>query len=1156
VSGITFRSDLGFAWSTIMTALADFTDRYIKPVTGIQKALKNLGYDPGVVDGTMAPSTQDAIRRFQQDHGLAMDGSLTPQTQAAIAKALQGQMAGAGETPAVNGNGKVPSPASNGKAVPRADDTGTGAGTGTDTDGAGTPPHDGCGTVSEEDVKKHLEKLAEPYKKALATYKGDDLASLKSQMNVIKALFAKKDWTGADTALDELESFLTIEIDPPANQAGGCGTVSEDDVNKHMEKLAEPYKKALATYKGDDLASLKSQMNVINALIAKKDWTGADTALDLLESFLNIEVSPSDDTDTGGATKPPTQDDTTGKVSEEDVKKHLEKLAEPYKKALATYQGADLASLKSQMDSIRALFDKKDWAGADAALDKLESFLNVEVDTPEDTGGASKPPAQDDSPKTVSEEDVKKHLEKLAEPYKKALATYKDADLASLKSQMDAIRALFDKKDWAGADAALDKLESFLNVEVDTPDGTDAGTGTGAPPHDGCGTVSEEDVKKHLEKLAERYQKALATYKGDDLASLKSQMNVIKALFNKKNWAGADAALDELESFLNVEVDTPDDTGTGGGTDTKPAPQDGTDQSKTGDVHESEPKSKVAPDYGKAHGGVEYRVKNGERWETVAAAHGIDVKALIRFNFNTTVPEEVNWYLRNYTGCDQPSPDGYNWQFSSSANPGIIYLPPAGSGTTAPGGKTQDAKPQDAKPQDGKPQDAKPQDGKPAGGGKTKTYDYDPEVITVGAQQKPLGVITIDRRRVQFWAMTDPAGAIVRSGNGNPRMAALASMNTYGDDVVQSAGTLKQEEAEWRRLVDVVRKAAAQSAVDIKKAEAELPAMRQQRKKDPHFFDGVNGYTKALEHAQGLVGPISAAKEGLNQALQKLRSSELWKEVHEKEAEVKKDEADLTAKEKQIAAEKAQAKAIIDTIFDVATKVAKEDWVGAAGKAINFVVDQAMDAAIDAHYARDLDDLKAKLAKAQTDLQNVTDQALNSDIEAARFGVNEAADRLNIAKNDLNTALAQLRRAQTHATDTLKNANSKSTAAMLTQRVKQKQDVDAARNACEIYVKMAGRFRERAPRVSDQYGIVGSWLDDAAKAEPAVFDRSKPYAKMLERSALSNAVELNNLKDWLPSPQGQCQEALTYLADTSDKGPMYYFERAVEIMNQALVDPS
>jgi hypothetical protein len=70
-----------------------------------------------------------------------------------------------------------------------------------------------------------------------------------------------------------------------------------------------------------------------------------------------------------------------------------------------------------------------------------------------------------------------------------------------------------------------------------------------------------------------------------------------------------------------------------------------------------------------------YKVKDGDSWESIARRIGIDVWKLIDFNFKTKDPREVNWYLRDYVGCNLPTNDKLNWRFSSSANPGIIYLP-------------------------------------------------------------------------------------------------------------------------------------------------------------------------------------------------------------------------------------------------------------------------------------------------------------------------------------------------------------------------------------------------------------------------------------------------------------------------------------------------
>src|SRR6266446_4579326 len=58
-------------------------------ITGIQKAMQKLGYDPGKIDGVMGPHTKEAIKKFQQANALTPDGILGPKTQAALTKVLQ-----------------------------------------------------------------------------------------------------------------------------------------------------------------------------------------------------------------------------------------------------------------------------------------------------------------------------------------------------------------------------------------------------------------------------------------------------------------------------------------------------------------------------------------------------------------------------------------------------------------------------------------------------------------------------------------------------------------------------------------------------------------------------------------------------------------------------------------------------------------------------------------------------------------------------------------------------------------------------------------------------------------------------------------------------------------------------------------------------------
>jgi hypothetical protein len=43
-------------------------------IKGGQRALKDAGYDPGVIDGKMGPSTRYALKRFQEAYSLPSTG--------------------------------------------------------------------------------------------------------------------------------------------------------------------------------------------------------------------------------------------------------------------------------------------------------------------------------------------------------------------------------------------------------------------------------------------------------------------------------------------------------------------------------------------------------------------------------------------------------------------------------------------------------------------------------------------------------------------------------------------------------------------------------------------------------------------------------------------------------------------------------------------------------------------------------------------------------------------------------------------------------------------------------------------------------------------------------------------------------------------------
>ena len=71
----------------------------------IQQALKELGFDPGPIDGVRGRKTIKAIKEFQTANGLVVDGLVGPITQSALMQGLGGQ----GEEPQVEEEFAIPS---------------------------------------------------------------------------------------------------------------------------------------------------------------------------------------------------------------------------------------------------------------------------------------------------------------------------------------------------------------------------------------------------------------------------------------------------------------------------------------------------------------------------------------------------------------------------------------------------------------------------------------------------------------------------------------------------------------------------------------------------------------------------------------------------------------------------------------------------------------------------------------------------------------------------------------------------------------------------------------------------------------------------------------------------------------------------------------
>jgi len=61
----------------------------LESLSGVQKALADLGHNAGAVDGKDGPNTQKAVREFQASVSIKIDGIVGPETRQSLMGALQ-----------------------------------------------------------------------------------------------------------------------------------------------------------------------------------------------------------------------------------------------------------------------------------------------------------------------------------------------------------------------------------------------------------------------------------------------------------------------------------------------------------------------------------------------------------------------------------------------------------------------------------------------------------------------------------------------------------------------------------------------------------------------------------------------------------------------------------------------------------------------------------------------------------------------------------------------------------------------------------------------------------------------------------------------------------------------------------------------------------
>lgn len=71
----------------------------------------------------------------------------------------------------------------------------------------------------------------------------------------------------------------------------------------------------------------------------------------------------------------------------------------------------------------------------------------------------------------------------------------------------------------------------------------------------------------------------------------------------------------------------------------------------------------------------EHKVRGGESIKSLAEQNGLTWQQLAIFNWETDVPDEINVKLADQVGCTQKAPDGVNYRFDDSDEPGLVLIP-------------------------------------------------------------------------------------------------------------------------------------------------------------------------------------------------------------------------------------------------------------------------------------------------------------------------------------------------------------------------------------------------------------------------------------------------------------------------------------------------
>jgi hypothetical protein len=417
--------------------------------------------------------------------------------------------------------------------------------------------------------------------------------------------------------------------------------------------------------------------------------------------------------------------------------------------------------------------------------------------------------------------------------------------------------------------------------------------------------------------------------------------------------------------------------------------------------------------------------------------------------------------------------------------------------------------------------------------------DAEPSIVV----EQPIGQLVWANRTRKVWGFTTVDGELA-SGGSNWQEKDLTKMTALAAHAVNMVVQMQTWEEAWRLDVAKVKFAAKQATADLAKVEAALPAMAERMKKDKDFFQDVSAYVRAETFAKGFVTKIGVAADEFKAAHSELKAAIYRKDLGAAEADQAAAEAALETKK----AEVKEAQEIYKLVFEIGGKLIDKKWGEAAEKALEFVGEKIVDAA----FSDSLDKLKAAVDDAKDKVRHFKTSALAEEVEAARHRLSAAVGQLKSVEDDFEAALDDLGNQQANAQNELKESGeTKVVGKMIGERVKQLAAISAAKASCGVYSRAADGAKAKLSKIADEFAKVGSWLDQAAAASPD-YNRDLPYAKMIERCARRNADVFWDWASTVPSAKRECDEAIVWLGDSSDKGPMGDFEKARKATSKGL----